>query len=164
MIKLDLGCGKRKLEGCVGIDRKQLNGVDIAMNLDGEDIRLPYEDGAVDEVRAFHLFEHIVNFIPLMNEIYRVLKSGGRLILEVPIAGTYAIDGTFIFGAGAFRDPTHVRYFLPETFYYFTNGYMGNADYDISAKFSLDKARIYIDKREGHMDGVNMGMEMVAEK
>jgi len=56
-----------------------------------------------------HILEHIKNYEQLMCETYRVLKIGGRLIIKVPYA----------FCRAAIADPTHVRQFVPESFFHF---------------------------------------------
>lgn len=103
-MKINLGCGKKKKEGFINVDIIS----DADMYVDLESGCLPFDDDSVDEIEADQVFEHIRNFIPLMNEIHRVLKPGGRLRANMPLAGTVQ----------AFQDPTHVRFFVPETFAY----------------------------------------------
>ena len=47
MTKLDIGCGKNKKEGFIGVDQFAMEGVDVVM-----DVRQPwsYENDSVDEV------------------------------------------------------------------------------------------------------------------
>lgn len=45
---------------------------------------LSYADNSFDVVIGNHIMEHIPKDIKAMAEIYRVLKSGGRAILQVP--------------------------------------------------------------------------------
>lgn len=109
MRRLDLGCGPNKKEGYIGIDTHTYPGVDVVRDIDSHG--LPFDDDSVDEIRACHLLEHCRNLIFVMNEIYRVLRPEGRLVAVVPIVEV---------GTGAFRDPTHVRYFNKDSFLYFT--------------------------------------------
>ena len=60
-------------------------------------------------VYADNVLEHIQNFIPLMNEINRVLVPGGILKAIVPVLPHLE----------AFQDPTHVRFFTQNSFEYF---------------------------------------------
>ncbi len=80
LIRLNLGAGRRPLEGYIGVD--------IAGEPDVlADVRaLPYEDGSVDEVIAIHLLEHLYRWEApaALAEWARVLKPGGRLVLELP--------------------------------------------------------------------------------
>ena len=70
---------------------------------------LPFKDGEVDMFRAHHILEHIHDLCGLMDELWRCLKPGGMLDIEVP----------HVRHGAAFHDPTHVRYFTECTFDYF---------------------------------------------
>lgn len=85
--------------------------MDILRNVDKHG--LPFDSDSVDEVRASHFLEHCHDLVFIMNEIHRVLKPGGIVTITVPIVGI---------GTGAFRDPTHVRYFCRDSFSYFAEG------------------------------------------
>jgi SAM-dependent methyltransferase len=45
---------------------------------------LPFRDESYDFIICNHVLEHIPNDLQAMKEIYRVLKKGGRAILQVP--------------------------------------------------------------------------------
>lgn len=118
-IKIDLGCGRRKADGFIGIDKVQIvdgkgvSIVDVVMDVSKDP--LPYEDGTVDEILADSVLEHVDNFLFVINECYRVLKPGGILRGTVPVCGSKS----------HWKDPTHQRCFIEETFSYFT----GNVDW-----------------------------------
>ena len=81
LIKLDIGCGKEKKEGYIGIDIDPESQADIIASA----MDLPFEDGSVDEVYSSHLVEH---FSPedaekFFSEIYRVLRPGGRAEVKI---------------------------------------------------------------------------------
>lgn len=48
---------------------------------------LPYPDGAFDVVMASEVIEHIVDAGPWLDELLRVLRTGGRLLLTTPNYG-----------------------------------------------------------------------------
>lgn len=80
-IKLQLGCGDQYLEDFINCD---LYAEKVDLRFDAAKIAL--EDNSVDEIMAYHLLEHF-DFMQgqdVVKEWYRVLKSGGRLHLEVP--------------------------------------------------------------------------------
>jgi len=83
-VKLNLGCGKTKLEGYVNIDVDSVIEPDLVLDFVRQP--LPYETGSVDEVVMFHTIEHIQKFNhPLiLREIHRVLRVGGSLYLSYP--------------------------------------------------------------------------------
>lgn len=107
MVKLNIGCGNDYKDGYVNID--QNNAVRCDKVIDLEEAKLPYDDNSVDFILALHVLEHIENIVPLMNELHRILKQGGTMHIEVPKAGTVAY----------WKDPTHVRGFVMQTFKYF---------------------------------------------
>lgn len=83
-IRIDIGCGKNKREGFLGVDILDFEGVDIVMDA-GKD-KWPFEDGSVDEVHASHFVEHLLpaERIHFVNELQRVLKDpvyeNGRIV------------------------------------------------------------------------------------
>ncbi|MFA5928264.1 MAG: methyltransferase domain-containing protein [Candidatus Margulisiibacteriota bacterium] len=108
MVKVDICCGRFKPEGFIGVDRIQLEGVDIVHNLDES---FPFEDNSVDYLRAHDAIEHLPDKIKTMNEIWRVCKHGATVDIKVPSTD----------GRGAFQDPTHVSYWNIHSFYYYTS-------------------------------------------
>ena len=108
--RLDLGCGANKKRGYIGVDSHPYACADVVRDVDSHG--LPFDDDSVDEVRAHHFLEHCRDLIFVMNEIHRVLRTGCCLVAVVPIVEV---------GTGAFRDPSHVRYFNRDSFFYFTN-------------------------------------------
>lgn len=117
---LDLGGGHNSPAGYRSVD---LANADIVC-----DIRngLPVPDNSVGCVRAYDFLEHIPRCndsacqhgkdggplctVGLMNEIYRVLVPGGWLVSRTPSTD----------GRGAFQDPTHVSFWNPNSFWYYT--------------------------------------------
>ena len=93
-MRLDLGCGTRKLAGYIGVDRRPLPGVDYVW-----DVRqgLPFATSGVDEVRAWHFLEELepAERVPVMREIWRVLRPGGRFAFEVPRADSLGAEMPF---------------------------------------------------------------------
>jgi SAM-dependent methyltransferase len=79
-IRLHIGSGQTRIEGFVNID--QLPGTDLCMDLNTT--RLPFKDGSVDCVFGYHALEHFDNYLFVLGEIWRVLRHGGRLLIEVP--------------------------------------------------------------------------------
>lgn len=105
-IKIDLGCGRRKRPGFIGIDRFAIVEPDIVCDVEKE--RLPFTDSSVSEIYSSHVFEHIQDIQAVMSECHRVLVPGARMTIQVP----------YWTSEGAFRDPTHVRFFTEKSFDY----------------------------------------------
>ena len=118
---IDLGGAHNCPPGYKSVDMQD---ADICANL-MQGIPLP--DDSVGCVRAYDFLEHIPHCrdsacahgadgksplctVGMMNEIYRVLAPGGWLVSRTPSTE----------GRGAFQDPTHVSFWNPNSFWYYT--------------------------------------------
>lgn len=64
---------------------------------------LPFADASIESIVSHHFFEHVgEGFIPLVDEVYRVLKPGGILRAITPLFPS----------TSAVEDPDHCRYFM----------------------------------------------------
>jgi SAM-dependent methyltransferase len=81
-VKLNIGCGHRRIEGYKGVDLTQREGVDIVAPAHA----VPLPDASVDEVMAVHLVEHLYAWdVPTaLAEWFRLLQPRGLLVLEMP--------------------------------------------------------------------------------
>jgi GT2 family glycosyltransferase len=132
---LNLGCGLKHLDGFVNIDNRSETEPDLVCDVT---CGLPYEDNSVDLVRADDFLEHIPigKVIPLMNEIWRVLKPDGIFESMTPSTD----------GRGAFQDPTHVSFWNRNSWEYYSKKpvrelYGIVADFDIENIEDIDTDR-----------------------
>ena len=81
-MKLNIGCGGRRLEGYTGVDAVERPAADIIAPAH----KVPLPDGCADEVLAIHLVEHLLPWeLPAaLSEWHRLLAKGGTLVLEMP--------------------------------------------------------------------------------
>lgn len=81
-MRLNIGCGNRRLPGYTGIDAVERPAADIVAPADS----IPLPDGCADEVLAIHLVEHVFSWETpgLLAEWHRLLKPTGALVLEMP--------------------------------------------------------------------------------
>lgn len=79
-IRINLGCGRRKLEDWINVD---IEDADVTCDIS---LPLPFEDNYADELMAIHVIEHfyVWTIQDLLKEWKRVIKPGGRIILECP--------------------------------------------------------------------------------
>jgi SAM-dependent methyltransferase len=95
---------------------------------------LPFEDNSIKSIVSHHCLEHIgAGFIPLVEEIYRVLEPGGIFRAITPLFPSRA----------AVDDPTHVRYFT-ETTWLFCTGKPGETHWMESFSVPYTTARFEI--------------------
>lgn len=135
LLKLDLGCGKNKREGFLGVDALHFKGVDrlcdlrktpwaladYALDDDGTPFIGDYrklEDESVEEVHCSHFLEHLTQDerVAFFNELHRVLIKGGKASIITP----------HWLSERAYGDPTHkmppVTFF---SYFYVNKGWRG---------------------------------------
>lgn len=133
-VKIDLGCGTGKPDGYIGVDKVMYKGVDIAFDLN-QGIPLPSD--FADEVRANHVLEHLKHDgqVEIMTEIWRVLKDGGTLKIEIPSTD----------GRNAFL-PVHTSFWNEMSFQFFIKGCEMNSLFNIEAQFTCVKLETTVDE------------------
>ena len=85
-LKINLGCGDKSVPGYLNVDivdERASNMPDIVCDI--RDLSI-FESNIADEVMAIHVIEHFYHWEvgDLLREWVRVLKPGGKLILECP--------------------------------------------------------------------------------
>jgi SAM-dependent methyltransferase len=88
---LDVGCGQRPYEHLVASSKYIGLEIDTpaARKINKADIyykgkRFPFRKGSFDSVIINEVFEHVFNPDEFLQEVNRVLKQGGRLLITVP--------------------------------------------------------------------------------
>ncbi|GAA1797524.1 methyltransferase domain-containing protein [Planosporangium flavigriseum] len=96
-VVLDIGSGDiKQYPDNLGVDLRPASGVDVRANLAHG---LPFADACVDVIFAVHILEHLIDFLPLVDECHRVLRPDGVLHILSP----------WWRYVNAVADPTHVR-------------------------------------------------------
>jgi hypothetical protein len=120
-MKIDFGGGQRPKEGFTNVDL--FEGADVKHDL--FTFPYPFGDGVADEVHASHFIEHLPMEMvehggrkkdmleAFMDEMYRILKVGGKCYLVFPNCTS----------TRAFQDPTHRRFIPEATVLYFNKGW-----------------------------------------
>lgn len=117
MVKIDLGCGKNKKLGYLGVDTIDFPGVDLVFDLSSG--RWPWEDGSVEAAHSSHFVEHLNagERVFFYNELWRVLKVGAQAEIIVPSWTS----------TRAYGDPTHQWPPVSEmSFYYLDRSWRAN--------------------------------------
>lgn len=96
-LKLNLGCGGKRVDGFVGVDRWPTPAVDVIADVTAQ---LPFADGAADEILLDNVIEHIPDIPRLMHELHRIGRDGARLVIRTP----------HFTSLSSWRDPTHVHH------------------------------------------------------
>jgi SAM-dependent methyltransferase len=131
---LDVGVGGRKFLGTIGtigtigIDIRPNSKADIVHDLNI--IPWPLENDKFDLILCRHILEHLLATDKIMEELYRICKPGGKLVIEVPHFSNIE----------AFRHWQHIHFFTAGSFDYFSEG---NKNY--KAFFRIVRRRIFFD-------------------
>jgi len=126
--RLHLGCGLRYDPEAVNVDVGEAGKPDVLHNLNQRP--WPFPDNRFESVVIRDVLEHLDDTLAVLEEIYRVCKSGARVHIVVPHFSSN----------GAFTDPTHKRFFSALTFDYLTEGHPQN--FYTAARFRIDTRQI----------------------
>ncbi len=96
--RLNLGCGHDIRAGWVNLDSAKIEGVDVIHDI--EKLPLPFANDEFDEILCSDILEH-VEYIPVLKDLHRILKPGGKLTIRVP----------HFTSRNNFSDPTHKKLF-----------------------------------------------------
>ena len=98
-VKLHLGCGAKKLDGYINVDKFG----DPDQRVDLERFPWPWMTNIAEEVVLIHVLEHLggdpETFRGIIQELYRVCAPGAKVLIVVP----HPRHDNFL------GDPTHVR-------------------------------------------------------
>lgn len=128
-VSLNLGCADDHRAGFVNVDCSPP--ADVIADLREA---WPWPDSSADFVLAQDIFEHLPDKRFTMNELYRVLKPGGKAQVIVPHAAE---------GSGGFQDPTHCSWWTANDFEYYEKGnfarerFRANTSYGVRADFRI---------------------------
>lgn len=107
---LDVGCGKRKLPGAVGIDIIRDSQADLVHDLSLFPWPLP--ENNFDLILMNSVLEHMPDVLKTMGEVWRVGRPGGRVLIKVP----------YFRSTDAFADPSHFHFFTSRSMDFFVEG------------------------------------------
>ncbi|MEZ0346064.1 MAG: class I SAM-dependent methyltransferase [Infirmifilum sp.] len=111
---LDVGCNNGELTEVIArhVGAEEVYGVDVdeealkmAMNrgikvhkVDVSTDKLPFSDNTIDLVTSMEVIEHLVNPDNMLQEIFRVLRRGGYLLLTTPNLASWINRALFLLG------------------------------------------------------------------
>lgn len=133
MYKLNIGGGNKRYDGFLNIDYDHSTRPDHVLNLETD--RLPFDDNTVDEVKAYHVLEHLgEGYFHALQELYRVCKDGAIIDIQVP----HPQHEFYL------NDPTHRRPIMPEGMRLFSKKYndhnkaLGGTSSNLGYYFNVD--------------------------
>ena len=136
---LNLGCGLNHIKGAINCDVLPGNEPDACFDLQVPP--WPFETESIGYACSLNVFEHLDHILPVMGELWRVLKVGACADIIVP----------YWLHAAAFEDPTHVRQFgMGSIDYWQASVYSGNTRWYTSDRFNFRRieTRLIADKMD----------------
>lgn len=127
-IKLNLGCGHKKIAGFIGVDHIKTAAADIIHDLNTTPY--PLAADSVDEIIADNILEHLNDVIAAMTEWHRLCRNGAIIKISLP----------YYKSSGAFTDPTHKHFFTENSFQYFSSEH--EYHFYAKAKFKILKIQL----------------------
>lgn len=178
---LDIGSGpgahlediRRKVSGvkCIGVEisetaikKKLSKELDIRL---GDMRKLPFENESIDKIVSLGTVEHVPETDLVLEEIYRVLKKGGKIYLTVPNKiSFFHITKKFKMAIGRW-DIGYEKSFTPMQFrkLLYLNGF-NNIKYFIKPHLKVANIFNYMDNKLNKIKGKYFGffLHFIAEK
>jgi SAM-dependent methyltransferase len=125
---LDLGCGKKKRPGAIGVDYSDRHNADVIHDLNV--FPYPFESASIDQVYLDNVLEHLDEPMRVMEEVHRVTRPGGQVKVIAP----------YFRSVWAFIDPTHKTFFTVDSFSYY------DPDHIICQRYDYVKTRFRVDR------------------
>jgi SAM-dependent methyltransferase len=126
---LDVGCGRNKLPGAVGIDRNPASDAEVLCDIDF--FPYPFANSSFDRIYASHVIEHVSDVLRTMEEFHRLVKPGGTIFLATPHYTDFS----------SFCDPTHRSHLNSYSFRYFGANHGGFSYY---SKAKLRETSVHV--------------------
>lgn len=151
-IRLNLGCGRRALDGWVNVDAVALPGVDVVADLDRcRERPLPFDDDSVEAFHLSHVIEHLRDPLGLMQELHRIARPGALAEIRCPHGASDDAD----------EDPTHLRRLFPGSFGYFAQPWYWRADYGYRGDWQATRIELHVPRAIHEREPVDTILERI---
>lgn len=105
---LDLGCGKRKVKGSIGMDISSQSDADVIHDLNK--FPYPFKKNTFNTIHSYDCLEHLDDVIKVMEEIHRIAKPEAKVFITVPHFSSHNF----------YSDLTHQHPFAVRSFDFFS--------------------------------------------
>lgn len=122
MTKLSIGSGKGNYPGFITLDINPKSGADIIHDL--EKFPYPFGDNECDEVFCEHVVEHLDNLIAVMEELWRITKPSGKIIVVTP---HYTCNDSWV-------SPVHKLHLASHSLHSLETEYCNNVKFEYKVK------------------------------
>ena len=125
---LDVGCGRGKFPGAIGIDISTATQADVVCDWTRG---FPFTDSVFDQIRMIHIIEEVPDIMAALAEAHRVARPGGRLIIVTPHYTDHS----------SYCSPTHRWHLSSFSFWFFSDRPL---EYDYYAPARFREVRVTV--------------------
>jgi len=97
-LKLNIGCGNKRVEGYLGVDKFRCDAADYICDIENE--KLPFEDNTITAIILDNAIEHFYDIPKVINELVRVSRKGTIIKIITPHFSSLS----------SWIDPTHIHH------------------------------------------------------
>jgi SAM-dependent methyltransferase len=130
--ELNLGCGTKRRDACLNVDRSARVNPDLVWDLDQFPYPLP--DSRFRRIHAGDVVEHLEDIPKFMSEVFRLLEPGGLVEITTPHFSC----------ANSYTDPTHKHHLGYFSFDCFTAG--NELNFYSDARFEIVERQIVFEQ------------------
>ncbi|HTV59542.1 MAG TPA: class I SAM-dependent methyltransferase [Verrucomicrobiae bacterium] len=125
---LDIGCGRGKYPGAIGVDMSPASQADVLCDWTKT---LPFGDSTFDGVRMIHIIEEVDDIFRMLAEAHRVAKNGAIVTIVTPHYTDHA----------SYCSPAH-RWHLSSFSFWFFSDKPAQYDYYAPANYREKRVRV----------------------
>jgi SAM-dependent methyltransferase len=126
---LDIGCGRKKFPGSLGIDMSAAGQADVLCDWEKT---LPFRDSSFAQVRLVHIIEEVDNIFRVLAEVHRVAKPGAQVTIVTPHYTDHA----------SYCSPAHRWHLSSFSLWFFSDK---PAEYDYYAPANFRERRVHVE-------------------
>lgn len=126
---LDVGCGRKKFPGAIGIDMSPAGQADVLCDWTKG---LPFGDSQFDAVRLIHVIEEVDDIFRMLAEAHRVSKPGATVLIVTPHYTDHA----------SYCSPAHRWHLSSFSFWFFSDK---PQEYDYYAPANYREKRVHVE-------------------
>jgi len=126
-MKLNIGCGNKRIEGYIGLDKFECFGADFLCDVEKE--ALPFNDNSFTNILLDNVVEHFSKVNKVFKEIYRVSDNGCEIKIITPHFSSLS----------SWIDPTHK---LHLSYFSFDHFCKRESTYYIGSKFEIIEKKL----------------------
>ena len=97
-MKLNIGCGNKKINGYIGVDKFKCHAADYICDVENE--KLPFEENSITSIILDNVIEHFYDIPKVIDELVRVSQKGANIKIITPHFSSLS----------SWIDPTHIHH------------------------------------------------------